>query len=75
MKVPSFDPDFLGIYASSSVINSKKAVSLVIVNKNPDSPVSFDVSGLPTGKYLLRHFGGEAGIAKFQVCLMLNVRG
>ncbi|GJJ13148.1 hypothetical protein Clacol_007399 [Clathrus columnatus] len=72
VNVTNFDPDFLGIYASSSTIKGRRAVSLVIVNKNPDAPVSFNVSGLPTGKYLIRHFGGEAGIAKFQTTFELN---
>lgn len=56
------NPDLLGVYAGTE--NGK--LSLVIVNKSPDTPVSFDLANVPVGSYFLRHFGGEAGVAKWQ---------
>ncbi|THG98524.1 hypothetical protein EW026_g3685 [Hermanssonia centrifuga] len=72
VNIDKFNPDTLGIYAATS--GSK--VSLVVVNKDPSSPVALAVSSLPTGKYFLRHFGGQAGVAKFQAsahCLIVVV--
>ncbi len=66
------DEDVLGVYASTS---DGKKPSLVIVNKDV-VPVNLAISNVPTGTYFLRHFGGAAGIAKWQVsdyCGMLGV--
>jgi hypothetical protein len=37
------------------------------VNKNPDTPITFTLTNMPRGSYFLRHFGGEAGVFKWQV--------
>ncbi|KAF7303616.1 Endoglucanase A [Mycena indigotica] len=55
-------PDTQGVYAGTE----KGKLTLVIINKNPDKPIAFQVSNLPKGKYFLRHFGGQAGLAKWQ---------
>ena len=64
VKVNNFNPDTLGVYAAS---DNGKNLSLVIVNKDPSNSVALNLSGLPKGSYFLRHFGGQAGVAKFQV--------
>lgn len=56
-------PDTQGVYAATE--NGK--LSLVVVNKNPDTPIAFSFENVPPGNYFLRHFGGEAGVAKWQV--------
>jgi hypothetical protein len=58
------NPDTLGVYAGTEAGGT---LTLVIVNKDPSSPVAFDLANMPTGKYFLRHFGGAAGVAKWQV--------
>lgn len=58
------DPDTWSIFAGSD--NNK--LTLVIINKKPDQALSFDLSNVPTGSYFVRHFGGAAGVAKWQVC-------
>jgi hypothetical protein len=65
VNIPSLNPDTLGVYAGT---NGGNNVSLVIVNKDPNNPVALNLSGIPNGVYFLRHFGGKAGIAKYQVC-------
>lgn len=68
--VTNFNPDVLGVYAAT---DGHSKPSLVIVNKDL-KPVSLNLSGIPTGKYFLRHFGGAAGVAKYQViswCILL----
>lgn len=64
VDVPNLNPDTLGVYAGTS---GGSNVSLVIVNKDSAKPVALNLSGMPNGNYLLRHFGGQAGIAKYQV--------
>lgn len=64
VNVNGLDPNTQGIYASTD--NSGK-ISLVVVNKSPTASQAFDLTGVPAGKYFLRHFGGGAGIAKWQV--------
>jgi hypothetical protein len=59
------DEDVLGVYASTS---DGKKVTLVIVNKDV-VPVNLAISNVPGGKYFLRHFGGAAGVAKWQVSI------
>ena len=57
------DEDVLGVYASTSDGNK---VTLVIVNKDV-TPVNLAISNIPAGTYFMRHFGGDAGVAKWQV--------
>jgi len=69
VKVNKFDPDTLGVYAAN---DNGKNLSLVIVNKDPSSPVALNLSGLPKGNYFMRHFGGQAGVAKFQTTVSFD---
>lgn len=55
--------DTLGVYAGTE----DGILTLVIVNKDPSDPVALALSNVPTGKYFVRHFGGAAGVAKYQV--------
>ncbi|KJA27031.1 glycoside hydrolase family 44 protein [Hypholoma sublateritium FD-334 SS-4] len=55
-------PDTQGVYAGTQ----DGKLSLVIVNKNPDVPISFYLANVPTDTYFVRHFGGQAGVAKWQ---------
>ncbi|KAJ7078814.1 glycoside hydrolase family 44-domain-containing protein [Mycena crocata] len=61
-------PDTQGVYAATE----GGKLSLVIVNKNPDTPISFDLANLPFGKYFMRHFGGGAGVAKWQTTITIS---
>ncbi|KAJ6466122.1 glycoside hydrolase family 44-domain-containing protein [Mycena vitilis] len=62
------NPDTQGVYAATE--NGK--LSVVIVNKNPDTPITFALANLPFGSYFVRHFGGEAGIAKWQTTVTIG---
>ncbi|KAJ6540491.1 glycoside hydrolase family 44-domain-containing protein [Mycena capillaripes] len=62
------NPDTQGVYAATE--NGK--LSVVIVNKNPDTPISFALANMPFGTYFVRHFGGEAGIAKWQTTVQIS---
>ncbi|KAF9002619.1 hypothetical protein BDZ89DRAFT_1105191 [Hymenopellis radicata] len=62
------NPDTQGVYAATE--NGK--LSLVIVNKNPDTPITFELDNMPVGSYFVRHFGGEAGIAKWQTTVTIS---
>lgn len=62
------NPDTQGVFAAT---DSKGKLSLVVVNKNPDVPIAFDLAGVPTGKYFIRHFGGGAGVSKWQVWIFV----
>ncbi|RDX55250.1 hypothetical protein OH76DRAFT_1339899 [Lentinus brumalis] len=62
------DEDVLGVYASTS---DGKKPSLVIVNKDV-VPVNLAISNIPAGTYFLRHFGGAAGIAKWQTTITVS---
>ncbi|KAK6967076.1 endoglucanase A [Favolaschia claudopus] len=62
------NPDTQGVYAATE--NGK--LSVVIVNKNPDTPITFALANMPFGKYFVRHFGGEAGIAKWQTTVTIS---
>ncbi|KAJ6616303.1 glycoside hydrolase family 44-domain-containing protein [Mycena sp. CBHHK59/15] len=62
------NPDTQGVYAGTQ----GGKLTLVIVNKNPDTPLGFDLANLPFGKYFMRHFGGEAGIAKWQTTITVS---
>jgi hypothetical protein len=62
------DQSVLGVYASTT---DGKKVTMVIVNKDV-VPVNLAISNIPAGKYFLRHFGGAAGIAKWQVSCSLR---
>lgn len=57
------NPDTQGVYAGTE----DGKLTLVVVNKNPGTPLAFDLANLPFGSYFMRHFGGQAGIAKWQV--------
>ncbi|GJE93305.1 glycoside hydrolase family 44 protein [Phanerochaete sordida] len=63
--------DVLGVYAGTS---DGKKVSLVIVNKDV-VPVNLAISNIPAGTYFLRHFGGDAGIAKWQTTIQIAANG
>ncbi|KAJ3504099.1 hypothetical protein NLJ89_g8117 [Agrocybe chaxingu] len=60
--------DTQGVYAGTE--NGK--LTLVIVNKNPDTAIAFDLSNMPSGTYFIRHFGGGAGVAKWQTTISLK---
>ncbi|KAI0028548.1 glycoside hydrolase family 44-domain-containing protein [Vararia minispora EC-137] len=61
------DEDVLGVYAGTS---DGKKVTLVIVNKDV-VPVNLAISNIPAGTYFLRHFGGSAGVAKWQTTISI----
>ncbi|KAH9933597.1 glycoside hydrolase family 44-domain-containing protein [Epithele typhae] len=61
-------PDVLGVYASTS---DGKKVTMVIVNKDV-VPINLAISNIPEGKYFLRHFGGAAGVAKWQTTITIK---
>ena len=58
------NPDVLGVYASQDVRGKN---SVVVVNKDPRNATAISLAGLPPGDYFFRHFGGGAGVAKWQV--------
>ncbi|KAH9483879.1 Endoglucanase A [Psilocybe cubensis] len=62
------NPDTQGVYAATE----GGKLTLVIVNKNPDTPIAFDIANVPVGEYFIRHFGGEAGVAKWQTTITLE---
>ncbi|KAG6863947.1 hypothetical protein C0991_001750 [Blastosporella zonata] len=64
------NPDILGVYAATDVGTRK--LSVVIVNKDPDTPVAYYLANVPSGQYFIRHFGGQAGIAKWQTIITLS---
>ncbi|KAK7449720.1 hypothetical protein VKT23_013195 [Stygiomarasmius scandens] len=68
VKLANPDPDTVGVYAATE--NSK--LSLVILNKNPSTPISYKFSNIPSGAYFMRHFGGAAGAAKWQTTITLK---
>ncbi|GLB36669.1 putative glycoside hydrolase family 44 [Lyophyllum shimeji] len=61
-------PDVLGVYAGTE----GGKLTLVIVNKDPATPMAFDLANVPTGNYFMRHFGGAAGVAKWQTNITLE---
>ncbi|KAF9532144.1 glycoside hydrolase family 44-domain-containing protein [Crepidotus variabilis] len=61
-------PNTQGVFAAAE----KGKTSIVIVNKNPSTPISFSLTGVPAGKYFIRHFGGAAGAAKWQTTINLK---
>ncbi|KAG6839282.1 hypothetical protein C0991_004135 [Blastosporella zonata] len=63
-------PDTLGIYAATDPGTGK--LSVVIVNKDPNTPIGYYLANVPFGKYFARHFGGQAGIAKWQTNLTIS---
>ncbi|KAL0951928.1 hypothetical protein HGRIS_008582 [Hohenbuehelia grisea] len=56
------NPDTQSVYAGTE----GGKLTLVIINKNPSTPISFYLANVPTGAYFIRHFGGGAGVAKWQ---------
>ncbi|KAF9014041.1 glycoside hydrolase family 44-domain-containing protein [Cyathus striatus] len=61
------NPDTQGVYAGTE----GGKLTLVIVNKDTEH-ISFDLSNIPTGSYFIRHFGGDAGAAKWQTTIALG---
>ncbi|KAG6874169.1 hypothetical protein C0995_005587 [Termitomyces sp. Mi166 len=61
-------PDILGLYAGTE----NRSLSLVIINKDPAVSVAWDLVDVPLGNYFMRHFGGAAGIAKWQTNITLS---
>ncbi|KAI0686449.1 glycoside hydrolase family 44-domain-containing protein [Cytidiella melzeri] len=59
----------LGVYAGAD--SSGKTITVVIVNKDVN-PTGLYLANLPTGKYFMRHFGGQAGVAKWQTTITLT---
>jgi hypothetical protein len=57
--------NLLGVYAGANDA-AGTGFSLVLVNKDT-KPVSLNLANVPSGTYFLRHFGGQAGVAKYQV--------
>ncbi|KDR79962.1 hypothetical protein GALMADRAFT_1171670 [Galerina marginata CBS 339.88] len=68
VNLASPNPDTQGVYAGTE----GGKLTLVIVNKNPDTPIAFDLSNVPAGQYFVRHFGGAAGVAKWQTTISLK---
>ena len=60
----------LGVHAGAD--NSRKTITVVIVNKDVN-PVGLYLANVPTGKYFMRHFGGQAGVAKWQVRIIIII--
>ncbi|KIM20289.1 glycoside hydrolase family 44 protein [Serendipita vermifera MAFF 305830] len=56
-----------GVYAATE----GGKLSVVIINKDT-KPLGLDLSNVPTGSYLLRHFGGASGVAKYQATITLT---
>ncbi|TFL04621.1 glycoside hydrolase family 44-domain-containing protein [Pterulicium gracile] len=69
VTVTNGSPDLLGVYAAKGTGTGN---SLVVVNKDPSKPLALNVSGLASGNYFIRHFGGGAGVAKWQTRAKLN---
>ena len=67
VSIPKLNPDTLGVYAGTNILHNN--ATIVVVNKDPDTPVALDLSGIPQGQYFVRHFGGQAGVAKFQASI------
>ncbi|PPQ74923.1 hypothetical protein CVT24_003000 [Panaeolus cyanescens] len=57
------NPNIFSVYAGTQ--NGK--ATLVILNKDPKAVQAFALNGVPAGSYFVRHFGGSAGVAKWQV--------
>ncbi|CCA75148.1 hypothetical protein PIIN_09132 [Serendipita indica DSM 11827] len=58
-----------GIYAATE----GNKLSMVIVNKDT-KPLGMDLSNVPHGNYFMRHFGGAAGVAKWQTTVSITNR-
>ncbi|KAK7045829.1 hypothetical protein VNI00_007240 [Paramarasmius palmivorus] len=54
------NPDILGVYAGTE--NGKLSLY----------PRSYDLANVPFGSYFMRHFGGAAGVAKWQTTIALK---
>ena len=55
VNLASQSPDTQGVYAGTE----GRKPTLVVVNKDPDTPIAFDLVSLPFGSYFLQH---EAGL-------------
>jgi hypothetical protein len=69
INVPGLNPDTLGVYAGTF---GGQNATLVVVNKDPDNAVAFNLTGIAEGQYFMRHFGGQAGLAKFETVVTLD---
>ncbi|KAH7105896.1 glycoside hydrolase family 44-domain-containing protein [Auriculariales sp. MPI-PUGE-AT-0066] len=58
-----------GFYSSKDSAGGKQ--SYVYINKDT-KPVGIYISNIPTGTYFLRHFGGAAGLAKWQTQITIR---
>ncbi|KAF9051974.1 glycoside hydrolase family 44-domain-containing protein [Panaeolus papilionaceus] len=65
------NPDIFSVFAGTQ--NNK--ATLVILNKDPKAVQSFSLTGVPPGSYFVRHFGGGAGVAKWQTTISLKSTG
>lgn len=58
-----------GFFPSKDTTTGKQ--SFVYINKDT-KPVAFYFSNIPTGQYFVRHFGGAAGLAKWQSTITIR---
>ncbi|KAI0790933.1 glycoside hydrolase family 44-domain-containing protein [Abortiporus biennis] len=70
VSITGLNPDTLAVYAGTNTLHNN--ATLVVINKDPDTPVALKLSGIPTGSYFLRHFGGQAGVAKYQTTISVS---
>jgi len=70
VAINQLNSDLLGVYAASD--STRRNLSLVIINKDPTNAVALSLSGVPSGSYFLRHFGGGAGVAKYQTNISID---
>ncbi|KAF5391238.1 hypothetical protein D9757_003018 [Collybiopsis confluens] len=71
VTAPANSTNTLGVYASTT---DGKKLTFVIINKDV-APVNLAISNIPAGKYFMRHFGGEAGVAKWQTTVNISANG
>ena len=70
VAINGINHDLLAVYAASD--STRHNLSLVIINKDPSKAVALSLSGVPSGNYFMRHFGGGAGVAKYQVTSLFH---
>jgi len=58
--------DTYGVYAATE----GNILSLIIINKDT-KPLALYLTNLPSGNYFFRHFGGAAGVAKWQTSISI----
>ncbi|KAJ7834908.1 glycoside hydrolase family 44-domain-containing protein [Mycena olivaceomarginata] len=47
-------------------------VNLATPNPDTQGPITFALANMPFGSYFMRHFGGEAGVAKWQTTVTIS---